>query len=531
MKRLKIIFFLMLVTFISTNNSLIVTANNRNDIDVSHISSKQKDKNKIVSKKKSGTLSPHIVSRLGSTDPIDIGKTYRIDSNNYETNSMPFYQNPGGIPLTKARFSNGPYTILYPWHVLASGVPKYEDYDGSKIQFDTSGIANNTDDIKYTMGVPNDTVPGAGRYIEFRVKASSGLAQFIKKLDVDPSSAKEKEYILSIYRYRYDKLMNQSAAPGYLLNDPSRSYSDSDGNKFYINGKYLDTGVGGSATVNINLDNKFIPKTSKVYAYMVTNTLFAYRNHPSFEAERVLDYNQMKGDVHNQKVADYSLNNAIKEIQIKYQNKVNEIHDNNNNSDIIKALTDKVADVANNGLTTHAVNDGAGINNAKKLHDSIIKNKDYDNNNLTKMLDIIDKTKKDIDSINVKPPQIDLISVPNLEFSPHIIGDSFPSYEESKDNNAKVFVLGIKNFQLNLSISKFSSENKSDFFNPNLMVNNNHYETNQEFNYYSYSGNELSKSEYTIPKPSMYLFFPSKFSPPLGDYHANATWNLVNGPS
>ncbi|WP_157945068.1 WxL domain-containing protein [Apilactobacillus quenuiae] len=416
--------------------------------------------------------------------------------------------------LTSMRFSETPYDIIY--HSIYKMNPN--DIQFSLPNFSSS---SNYNILNYNIGVPIKS-GGLERYTEFRVKTSNDLQNAISSLKVTPTGLSKAKNISSSVQNDYQN--SGLNIPGYNLgSEPSTPYFDSDNSKVYLSSMYLGNAHGGQGNISLRLNPVFISKSSKIYTYMFSNTLYKIQYQPTFEVLRILDYDALNGDQHNSYVLGQKQNDANSKISQSQQNIINKIQNLDSNlysDDIKQTFINAANNIADNGRgdVNKLVND---TNNSKNYTNGVL---DQINN---KVAAIIDSLNNIINSYSL----FKIISVPDFNFGQVSISSTNNIISLPSNTNAIIRSINSNNgWNLNLSISDLINDQNNQPLHADYLMNGNSYSPNDTIPYYNVSNSNngdfsISKS----PADNLQIKIPAG-SARIGTYSGTATWTLKNDP-
>ncbi|WP_220728936.1 hypothetical protein [Apilactobacillus xinyiensis] len=386
--------------------------------------------------------------------------------------------------------------------------------------------------LKYQMGVPMNK-QGARRYIEYRVKPSADLNNAISSFNIEPIGVKESKPGTENEK-RYDNNGLNANPHSYSLNDKDFKTQDSDGINTYISSSYLNNSNGGNAIVIVKLKDVFINKSSKIYTYMISNTLHIYRAngqkngsesvYPTFEALRLINYDDLHGDEHNSYVLNQMKNNAKNKINEAYDKMYNQIQNLNNPpyDDYVKSNMLSKLQAYKNGSS---LDDSFGEYNIDSIKDT---DSNYNDKTVKNIKNIVSNTISKIQNTINTFKYLKMVLVPNLDFGTHFI-NQFNNFILDKNLLSTVRSFNDKDYSINLSISNLKN-NDGYRLNPIYSFDGNIYKYDESFMYYNTSSSPNGDNEIIKNKDELKLIVPvSRIK--IGSYSGTATWNIRKGPS
>ncbi|TPR12932.1 hypothetical protein [Apilactobacillus timberlakei] len=405
------------------------------------------------------------------------------------------------------RFARDPYTILY----SHSNFYKHNYFNPKDIYI--QNVIKNSNGFSYEIYMPK--IQSRYSYIDTRIKASGSISQFLNSnIQYSGINTTDNLYIFPISSA--DSSYANSYSVGNKLNTHNYFYK----NDFYISNFYLNDISSNNFNIKINLDNnytkKFISNDSKIYTYVIFNTL-DYKiagGTPVFEALRILDYNDMNGNKHNASVLENKqkqTTNDLKNTLLDLQNQVN------NNSQYDSETKDSFNHKLDNIMHYNEVNINHIVNQTNYK-------KNYNESILTDIDDIKSKTARDMNNyLNRKVLSIEY--APDLNFGKKNI--SYIHNTIAKLQNHTYFQIksfNNSNWRMNLSVSDMT-DGKDSISSKYFQGNNSSYNNKTKtFNFY---GNDGVKY---ISLNNLYIKIPNNVRLHSGNYRGTATWNLVNGP-
>ncbi|UQS84597.1 hypothetical protein MOO46_04920 [Apilactobacillus apisilvae] len=239
-------------------------------------------------------------------------------------------------------------------------------------------------------------------------------------------------------------------------------------NNVYINNIYLgnqDNSYDGHISLSLNKDLNFIDNNSKLYTYIIANSLINSKrfplyvhkdDNPVFETLRIFT-----GRDYNETLLNYKHKETIDDLRQRYGEEYDKIIANNLYYAVIKAKCIlKLKNILNESSREIDTTFKDASDNISKVTNNKFKtfNSDFEDQNILK-----------------------IISVPDLNFGTH-------SFSQTKsniiglENNPDFIIQSINNssWKLQVSLSPFHlSSDQSIIINPKYLINGNVYNVNQ----------------------------------------------------
>ncbi|TPR39745.1 hypothetical protein [Apilactobacillus micheneri] len=414
-----------------------------------------------------------------------------------------------GPKIDYNRFSDKPYTILY----------KYNPYDGYNPRNITlNNIINNSNNISYEVNIPN--LKDNDAYIDTRVRTEGSISNYFNGSNTKYYGISEDNgFSLSkeADRFAYNSI--------YGIDNNFQKKNDSSKDGYDISNFYLNNNSLSNFKVSINFnnyyENHFISKDSKIYFYLIRNTLNGkvpinwYMNSPVFEVLRILSYHDLHGDQHNAAVLENREQKVSKDLNEELSNLQKQINnDPQYDSNTQNYLDKQVRNICNKNENhiNHYVQQI--VHRSRNYSNDILSNlNDQKFNTIQEMKDLLSKKVLSIDSI------------PNLNFGTQSL--SYMGNTIARIQNSPVFKIrsfNNSNWRMNLSLSDMT-DGKDTISSKYFQGNNSSYNNkNKTFNF---SGKDGVKD---ISLNNISIKIPNNIRLHSGNYRGTATWNLVNGP-
>ncbi|MEJ6347678.1 hypothetical protein R4Y45_00180 [Holzapfeliella sp. He02] len=353
--------------------------------------------------------------------------------------------------------------------------------------------------LSYDFGYPISE-GGASRFLEYRIKVSKELSNAISGINIVPIGA---------------KVDNKPGRNNEHFNFSDRISFDSDGQKVFSSGAYLEDGYnGGEATINIRLNGTFINEKSYLSSYMLSDTEYNRPVWPSFQAVRNLNYNNF-GKLYNSTLLKTEQQDANSIIQNEYS-KIKKKLDNSN-------LSKKIKQQITNELNQIRKNYTNRINSQSK----------FENKTLSTIENLTNQSVKDMNNALNKTYSLSIINIPSLNFKEALIDSEKLLLETDSSQNVAVNYFSpnnstASNWNISLSVSDLYFNNHA--LKASFLFKNQIYAPNTTFTFhndkYTHNGNySITKT----PKEGVRLLV----NPGIalnGTYSGKATWTISESP-
>ncbi|TPR41159.1 hypothetical protein [Apilactobacillus micheneri] len=450
-----------------------------------------------------------------NADGSDAGNYYNFNDGKF-TSKLPYFFGPSqyltnkynyfnpnkynvGPEINSNRFSYYPYTILY----------KYDGfYAFNPNSIYLKNVSNNLNNMSYDVDMPS--IHSKYAYIDTRIMATGSINNYLNS-NIDYGISKNHPELLIPQSYNF------SYSLGNKINE--RNYFEN--KEFYISNFYLDNNPSGNFNIKMNLNNDysngFISKDSKIYTYLIFNTLDVKLsgNVPVFEALRILSYHDLHGDQHNAAVLENREQKVSKDLNEELSNLQNQINnDPQYDSNTQNYLDNQVRNIynKNDDYIDHYVQQI--VHHSREYNNEVLSNLDYQKyNTIKEMKDVLNKKVLLIDS------------VPNLNFGTQSLSYTSDTVANIQGNpKFKLRSFNNNNWYMHLSLSDMTN-GKDSISAKYFQGNNSSY--NNKNKIFNFSGNDGVKD---ISLNKLSIKIPKNIRLHSGNYKGTATWNLVNGP-
>lgn len=360
-------------------------------------------------------------------------------------------------------------------------------------------LGNGQFQLVYQYGYPI-TKGGAERYLEYRVKFSRELEDLVSGISItpvgakaDPKPSKDKQ------KYNFENRIRQ----------------DSDGHKVFSSGVYLGSGYnGGDANIYITLKRSFIPQEAFIASYMVSSTEVRRPVYPSFEAVRILQYENF-GQLYNEELLKTEKEEDITRLKRASESLINKINGSGLSQNLKATANHQIESIVND--TIEQVNSQTA----------------FENSTLEVIENLVDTAIFNMTNLFDNLSEVTITSLPHLDFGVQFIRSRESIYETIDDQVVEGLLVlmnasATSSLSISLSISEFQSENHT--LKTMYMMGEQAYAPNTTFTFVSGSQKRSGKFA-IIKKPSegvKLIVYPDNLY--AKSYTATATWSITNGP-